>query len=126
MVAKMLAKVLADATSVRVSRVGAFDPRRRSRSETLFAVREATSLDRLRRSLEINEASLAEGWLMTTPGDLDFNFLKDHDLIARVTFIYPDYVRWLGWDADAKLRDPDGVVSWLEHHGWHAPPSTAP
>lgn len=53
-----------------------------------------------------------------TPGVLDLNFTAGHELLATVSFLYPDALRWSG---DGRLIEPGGLVEWLVEHGWVKP-----
>lgn len=116
-----LINVIMDATSVRVTRVGEFDPRHRSRAKPLFVTRDPAPLARLRHYLEIDDDSFARRLFLMTPGVLDMNFLAGHELRATVSYIHSGLIRWRGWPSDALLVHPAELIAWLAEHGWQAP-----
>ena len=62
-----LQAVLEKASSVRVTKVGAFNPRSRGRVAPIIVVRDAPSIEALRRSLVVDEKSLTEQYAWMTP-----------------------------------------------------------
>ena len=113
-----LLDVVATARSVRICRVGSFDPRHRSLNESIGVVADEASLDRLRESLAIDEHSLTEQICLMTPGSLDLIFTNGHDVVASVTFIWPNFLRWSSWGSDARLNRGELLVDWLTAVGW--------
>jgi len=108
------------ATSVRVTRAGKFDPRRRT--TPLLVASDSAALEHLRRCLAVDDQSFAEELALMTPGVLDFNFLVGHELLATASYLYPGFIRWRGWTSDARLVSPAELVAWLVDRGWRAPP----
>lgn len=80
---KDLDAVLREATSVRVSRVGEFDPRNRKKSKPLFIESDPQALMRLRSCFAIHEESLLEQHALMCSGNLDLNFLSGHSPSRR-------------------------------------------
>ena len=113
--------MLREATSVRVTRVGQFDPKHRKKSKPLFIESDPEALESLRGCFAIFEESLLRQAALMTPGDLDLNFLAGHDLITKVTYIFPDFLRWRPWGFDAKLVDGTKLTAWLVERGWKEP-----
>jgi hypothetical protein len=113
-----LINVIADARSVRITGVGAFDPRKREKAATAALVTDPTVLDVLRDVLVIAPESLAEEISLMTPGDLDMHFFGGHELLASVTFVANNHLRWRGWPFDARLREPERLGRWLREQGW--------
>jgi hypothetical protein len=109
--------VAREATSVRATRPGSFNPLRRSDSRPLFVVTDLESLHRLIECLSIDHDSFAEMFALMTPGDLEFHFMRGHELLASITYIHPGLVRWSGWPYDALLQSSTGIVEWLTAHG---------
>lgn len=116
-----LTSIITDATTVRVTPVGGFDPRHRGRTTLLIVTADASALRHLRHCLEVDEGSLAEDLALMTPGSIDLNFTVGHRLLATVTYIEPCFVRWCGWNSDARLVDAAQLVAWLADHGWRTP-----
>ncbi|APR82254.1 Hypothetical protein A7982_07603 [Minicystis rosea] len=56
-----------------------------------------------------------------TPGVLALYFTDGHELLADVSYLYPNFIRWRGWSSDARLVDPAALIAWLVEHGWQAP-----
>ncbi len=105
---------------MRVTRVGEFDPRRRTKP--LFVVSDSAALEHLRRYLAVDDQSFSEEVALMTPGVLDLNFVIGHELLATVSYLYPDFIRWRGWTSDVRLVNPAELLAWLASHGWRAPP----
>jgi hypothetical protein len=116
-----LLDLIRPATSVRATTPGKFDPKHRSAAPPLFHT--DGDLLPLVTALAIDEASLALGTALMTPGDIELHFLHGHDLLTSVIFIHPRWLRWTSWSADARLRDPASLVAWLSSHGWNPPPT---
>ena len=111
--------VLAATTWVRVVLGGAFDYRHRKANETLVVENDQEAIRSLRFALQIDKESplLKMAWM--TPGDLTFGlFSGDRDFMTSVTYLHPGWLRWSGWDYDAKLSDSDGLPRWLADRGW--------
>jgi len=110
---------IADATSLRVTRVGELDLRHRDRAKPLLVTSEVAALTRLRAALAIDPESLSQQIALMTPGVLDLHFFAGHEMLATVTFVPPDSVRCQAvWGCDARLREPARLASWLTEHGW--------
>ena len=84
----------------------------------MFIVSDAASLDGLRGRLAVDESTFALQMALMTPGDLDLNFLSGHKLLATVTYIYPNIVRWRGWPFDVRLVEGALLTRWLTERGW--------
>ena len=121
-----LSSSIANATSVRITQVGAFNPRHRRSSEPIAVVSDIPSLDRLHSCLGVDVESLNQQWQLMTPGDVDLNVLVGHELVATVTFIYPDFLRWRGWGADARLCNGAELAAWLVERGCPLPQRSSP
>ncbi len=117
-----LTTAITNATSVRVTHVGELDPRHRGRTKPLFVATDSAALEHLRRCIEVDDRSFAEGSVLMTPGVLDLNFVVGRELLATVSYIHPDFIRWRGWSSDARLVHPGELIAWLVSHGWKAPP----
>jgi hypothetical protein len=106
-----------DASAVVATRVNEFDPRRRAPDKPLFTVSKPDSLDALRLCLSVDEKSLTDEIALMTPGDLQLNFLRRHDLLTSVIFIRPGFLRWADSPFDARLLDGGALETWLAAQG---------
>lgn len=113
---------LAGATVVIGTAVGAFDPRNRRRNgPDLLRCRAQRDIGVLVEALTIDERSLDPGVDLMTHGDLQLNFMASHARLAAVVLLWPDFVRWEGFPADARLAEPRAAQAWLAAHGWSGP-----
>lgn len=117
-----LISTIAAATSVRMTRVGEFDPRHRSRTKLLVFTSDLAAMSRLERCLEVDDEFFTAKVALMTPGILDMNFMSGHELLATVRYIYPNLIRWRGWPSDARLVNSADLIAWLVDHGWEPPP----
>ena len=46
------------------------------------------------------------------------------ELLASVSYIYPQLLRWAGWPGDARLLHPADLLEWLTVRGWQVPSRT--
>jgi hypothetical protein len=116
-----LAGIIAQATSMRASEVGEFNPRLRGHSPALFVVTERAALLQIGACLTVDEASLAQRHAWMTPGIVQLNFLKGHSLLTSVVFIYSDFLRWPEGGPDARLANSKGLMQSLVACGWRTP-----
>lgn len=104
------------ASSVRITRIGGFDPRNRGRGETLAMETDPDAMQLLRNALAIDESSLAQEMRWMTPGNVEIHFLDGHMCLASVTYLAPSCVRWPS-SFDARLRAPELLSEWLAARG---------
>lgn len=65
--------------------------------------------------------AVADQMALMTPGNVDLNFMAGHKCLATVSYIFPCFVRWRGWCADARLIEPAAMAGWLRGHGFQLP-----
>jgi hypothetical protein len=106
---------------MRATVVGSFSSRSRSDTQSLFIVTDAESLKSVVPFLSVEDDSLNEGIRLMTPGDLQLNFLEGHALLVSVVFIYPNFLRWDQYGADAQLQNGSRLGAWLVAQGWSPP-----
>jgi hypothetical protein len=114
-----LDRAIASATSVRAFAVGAFDPKRRDRSNPVLVVVDPLRLANLREALAVSPKSLESVTDVMTCGVLDLCFLVGHTLITTVTYLEggPDMIRWSQWSGDVELKSPNSLSAWLADNG---------
>jgi hypothetical protein len=118
-----LSVVLAGARRVRVVAGGTFDHRHRNAQETLAAEDDPEAVASLREALQT--ARDDDGFSFMTPGDVTFAFYGEgHDLLATVTYLAPDFIRWRGADHDLQLSDGPAVWAWLVRGVGSRPPDS--
>ncbi|MGN9811476.1 hypothetical protein ACTMSW_19230 [Micromonospora sp. BQ11] len=87
--------------------------------DVLLEVAEPVAVRRLVQALAVTQTT--DGYCMCH-GDLAFEFFdRSGRLTAAVGFHHAHYLRWSGWDGDARLRDGGAVLRWLAEHGIENP-----
>jgi len=118
-----LDQILISVTSARVVAGATFDERHRKQQKTLAVESSSAALADLRLALSIDADSLLDGINWMTPGEPTLAlFGEGRELLATVTYLHPDFIRWRPWGADARLADPEALCRWLASRGW-APPT---
>lgn len=113
-----LAAIVGLATSMRASEVGGFNSRWRSESDALFVVSDPTALIRIASYLIVDEESLRHLYALMTPGIVQMNLLRGHSLLASVALIHSGFLRWPAGGPDARLANPNALVTSLVQCGW--------